>query len=63
MGIHGDAFVVQPTILHWMDYAGIARDTRATVVVPMHPLAPEGTADEVIPQMADLMPRPWLSPR
>ena len=59
VGIHGGAFTVQPTLLHWLAYSSMVRDTGATVVVPMYPLANEegtgGTAGTVIPQMADFI--------
>ena len=55
VAIHGGAFVVQPNIFHWLDYAAMARDTGATVVVPIYPLAPQGTAATVVPAMADLI--------
>ena len=41
VAIHGGAFIVQPTLLHWLDYAAIARHTGATVIVPLYPLLPE----------------------
>ena len=46
---------IQPSLFHWLDYAAIARDTGATVVVPIYPLAPQGTAATVVPQIADLI--------
>jgi acetyl esterase/lipase len=55
VAIHGGAFSVQPTILHWLNYAATARDTGATVIVPIYPLIPEGTAGTVVPAMADLI--------
>src|SRR3984885_2025136 len=55
LAIHGGAFVCEATVLHWRDYAAIARQTAATVVVPRYPLAPHGTASTVVPQMADLI--------
>jgi triacylglycerol lipase len=55
VALHGGAYVVQPTVLHWLDYASIARDTGATVVVPIYPLAPQGTASTVVPKIADLV--------
>jgi triacylglycerol lipase len=57
VAIHGGAFVCEATVLHWRDYVAIARDTGATVVVPVYPLAPHGTASTVVPQMADLIAR------
>jgi acetyl esterase/lipase len=59
VGVHGGAFTVQPTILHWLAYSSMVRDTGATVVVPIYPLANDegtgGTAGAVIPQIADLI--------
>ena len=57
VALHGGAYVVQPTINHWSAYAEIARRTHATVLVPMYPLAstPDGRAQTVIPDMADLI--------
>ncbi len=57
VALHGGAYVVQPTINHWSAYAAMARRTRATVIVPIYPLAstPQGRAQVVIPDMADLI--------
>jgi acetyl esterase/lipase len=56
VGLHGGGFSLQPTILHWYDYASIARNTSATVVVPIYPLVQDGgTAATVVPQTADLI--------
>lgn len=59
VAVHGGAYVVGPTLLHWLDYTSIARDTGATVIVPIYPLATEpdgaGTAGVLVPQIADLI--------
>jgi triacylglycerol lipase len=55
LAIHGGGFAYEATILHWRSYAAIARRSAATVVVPIYPLAPRGTAGTVVPQMADLI--------
>lgn len=56
VGLHGGGFNLQPTILHWYDYASIVRNTGATVIVPIYPLVQEGgTAATVVPQTADLI--------
>ena len=56
VAIHGGAFILQPTIFHWFYYAAMARNTGATVIVPIYPLVPEGgTAATVVPAMADLI--------
>jgi triacylglycerol lipase len=55
VAIHGGAYVDQPTILHWLAYTDMAQQTDATVVVPIYPLAPEGTAGTVEPELASLI--------
>jgi triacylglycerol lipase len=57
VALHGGAYVVEPTINHWSAYAELARRTRATVIVPIYPLAStsHGRAQIVIPDMADLI--------
>jgi acetyl esterase/lipase len=55
VALHGGGFSIQPTVLHWLDYANLARATGATVIVPIYPLVPEGTAATVVPQTADLI--------
>ena len=52
---HGGAFVSQPSIFNWLAYAAMASDTGATVIVPIYPLVPQGTAGTVVPAMADLI--------
>ncbi|MDT5281216.1 MAG: triacylglycerol lipase [Mycobacterium sp.] len=56
VALHGGGYVVQANVvLEWPDYARMVRDTGATVVVPIYPLVPEGTAGTVVPVMADLI--------
>lgn len=57
IAIHGGGFIIEPTIQHWIDYTQMARDTGATVVVPMYPLAttPAGSILNVQPVMADFI--------
>jgi triacylglycerol lipase len=55
IGVHGGAFTVEATKMNWRDYSLIARDTNASVVVPIYPLAPVGTAGTVVPQLAELV--------
>ena len=56
VAIPGSAFIFPPTIFHWLDYAAMARNTGATVIVPIYPLVPQGgTAGTVVPAMADLI--------
>ncbi len=45
-------------MLHWSDYAQMARETGATVLVPIYPMAPPkstGTATTLVPPMADYL--------
>ncbi|MGV0793174.1 alpha/beta hydrolase fold domain-containing protein [Mycolicibacterium sp. XJ1819] len=39
IAIHGGAAIYQPNLLHWVDYTQMARQTGATVLVPLYPLA------------------------
>ncbi|WP_280827856.1 alpha/beta hydrolase [Mycobacterium sp. OTB74] len=56
IAIHGGAFTIQPNLLQWLDYSQMARDTGATVIVPMYPLAQNGgDAAAVVPPMADFI--------
>ncbi len=56
VAIHGSAFILQPSIFHWFNYAAMASNTGATVIVPIYPLVPQGgTAGTVVPAMADLI--------
>ncbi|WP_235733966.1 alpha/beta hydrolase fold domain-containing protein [Mycolicibacterium austroafricanum] len=54
IAVHGGGFILEPLVTHWLDYAAMARDTGATVIVPMYPLATTaaGTAVKVVPAMA-----------
>ncbi|WP_197518782.1 alpha/beta hydrolase fold domain-containing protein [Mycobacterium sp. ACS1612] len=56
VAIPGSAFVWPPTVFHWFNYAAMARNTGATVIVPIYPVVPQGgTAATVVPAMADLI--------
>lgn len=55
VGLHGGAYVAEASLFHWWTYTDMARDTGATVVVPLYPLVPEGTAAEVVPTTADFI--------
>ncbi|OFB37605.1 hypothetical protein BA059_18980 [Mycolicibacterium sp. (ex Dasyatis americana)] len=56
VAVHGSGFVYDPNIIHWMDYAQMARQTGATIVVPRYPLIPAGgTAENSVPAMADFI--------
>ena len=54
VAIHGGAYVGEISWTHWLSFSSIVRETGATVVVPIYPLAPKGTAASVIPHVADL---------
>nr|WP_225952481.1 alpha/beta hydrolase [Mycobacterium sp. OAS707] len=55
VAIHGGGAIYQPNLLHWFDYTQMARDTGATVLVPLYPLArtEAGSLLNVTPGMAD----------
>lgn len=55
VAIHGGSFIGQVSIFHWLTYTDMARDTGATVVVPLYTLAPVGNAATDIPVMADFI--------
>ena len=56
VALHGGAYVLQPTILHWLDYTVTAYQTGATLEVPLYPLAGHGgTAGTVVPETASLI--------
>jgi triacylglycerol lipase len=56
VAIHGGAFILPPTIFHWLDYTVMANQTGATIEVPIYPLMQQGgTAGVVVPEMAGLM--------
>ncbi|HEY7052199.1 MAG TPA: alpha/beta hydrolase fold domain-containing protein [Mycobacterium sp.] len=59
VAIHGGGFILQPSLFNWLDYTKMARDTGATVVVPLYPLATTeaGSAINVNPQMANFISR------
>jgi triacylglycerol lipase len=55
VAIHGGGYVYDITYFGWANYTQWARDTGATVVVPLYPALPEGSAAEIVPKMADLI--------
>lgn len=58
VAVHGGGFTLQPNVLQWLDYASMARDTGATVIVPMYPMVtPQagGDAETIVPPMADFI--------
>ncbi|WP_153411680.1 alpha/beta hydrolase [Nocardia macrotermitis] len=56
VAIHGGGFEKKASVFHWVNYAEIARASEATVIVPIYPLVGHGgTADTVVPRVADLV--------
>ncbi|MBX7450582.1 alpha/beta hydrolase [Mycolicibacterium sp. 3033] len=58
LALHGGGFVAEANILNWADYTAMARQTGATVVVPIYPLAPpkgDATVEGLVPPMADYL--------
>jgi acetyl esterase/lipase len=55
--IHGGAWINQISLPHWQLVAELAAATGSRVLVPIYPLAPQGTAATVVPQVADLLKR------
>jgi acetyl esterase/lipase len=51
---HGGAWVHEISSFHWRLVAGLASRTGTEFTVPIYPLAPRGTAAEVVPAFADL---------
>ena len=53
VAVHGGGFTIQPNVIQWFDYVSMARDTGATVIVPIYPLVTtEGDveAETVVPR-------------
>jgi acetyl esterase/lipase len=55
VAVHGGGYVYDITYFGWANYTQWARDTGATVVVPLYPALPDGSAAEVVPKMADFI--------
>ncbi|MEZ0339305.1 alpha/beta hydrolase fold domain-containing protein [Mycobacterium sp. pV006] len=56
VALHGGAYVATASIFHWWTYADMARDTGATVIVPLQTLVPAGgTAATEVPRTADFI--------
>lgn len=58
IALHGGSFITTASLFHWWTYTDMVRDTGATVIVPMYPLANEagtgGTAATVVPKATEL---------
>lgn len=57
VALHSGGYAYQTNIGEWWTYAVMSRHTGATVVVPIYPLIPTGTAATVVPVMAELIAR------
>ncbi|MCT7660635.1 alpha/beta hydrolase fold domain-containing protein [Mycobacterium deserti] len=56
VALHGGAYVAEASLFHWWTYTDMARETGATVVVPLYPLVPDGgTASVAVPKTADFI--------
>ena len=55
LALHGGAYVQQIQDAHYRAYVDIVRRSGATVEALVYPLAPHGTADAVVPRVADLI--------
>ena len=56
VALHGGAFILPPSIFHWLDYTVMAYQTGATIEVPIYPLLQQGgTAGTVVPNIAGLI--------
>lgn len=53
--LHGGCYVFQIDPVHWAFVAKLAAEAGVHVVVPIMPLAPSGTARDVVPAVADLV--------
>ena len=55
VAIPGSAFIVPPTLFDWLDYAAIASNTGAALIVPITPGTTGGTAATVVPATTNLI--------
>ncbi|MDG4664540.1 alpha/beta hydrolase [Mycobacterium sp. 236(2023)] len=55
VALHGGSYEGQVNVFQWSTYAVMARDTGATVVVPLYELAPKGTAATEVPRTANFI--------
>ncbi|MEP6481186.1 MAG: alpha/beta hydrolase [Rhodoglobus sp.] len=52
--LHGGCYVFEIDPIHWALIGTLATESGATIIVPMMPLAPAGTASVIVPAIADL---------
>jgi monoterpene epsilon-lactone hydrolase len=53
--LHGGGYINEIVHAHWRFVADLTRNAPARCIVPIFPLAPRGTAKDVVPAMAELM--------
>jgi acetyl esterase/lipase len=53
--LHGGCYVFEIDPVHWAFISKIANEAGVTVIVPIYPLAPLGTAAAVVSRVADLV--------
>ncbi|HEY6742642.1 MAG TPA: alpha/beta hydrolase fold domain-containing protein [Lapillicoccus sp.] len=53
--LHGGAYFRELRTWHWWFVERLVRETALTVLVPVYPLAPVGTADTVVPAVTELL--------
>jgi acetyl esterase/lipase len=53
--LHGGAYFRELRTWHWWFVERLVRETALTVLVPIYPLAPVGTADTIVPAVTDLL--------
>jgi monoterpene epsilon-lactone hydrolase len=55
--IHGGGYINEIIPAHWRFVAYLTRHARVRCIVPIYPLAPRATANDVVPAMGDLLRR------
>lgn len=55
LAIHGGGYAAEPNVAYWWSYTEMVRSTGATLIVPIYPLTPDGTAGTVVPMIAELI--------
>ena len=53
--IHGGGYINEIVRAHWRFIGYLTRKARVRCIVPIYPLAPRGTAKDVVPAMGDLL--------
>ncbi len=53
--LHGGGYINEIVRAHWRFIGSLTRNARVRCVVPIYPLAPRGTAKEVVPIVGDLL--------